>query len=140
MALTHLQLAESVWNPQKKRSEIRIVYNCGRAEDPDVAAQLRRLARSIRGGVPPEEIVTQEPDWRLVDVAVWRSLCPRDAVASARACRRDRAPCDAPEAGLLRGTRALFAMVANGRARRVPNVGGQKMGAATCRRSSWGWL
>ena len=43
--LTHLQLVESVWNPQKKRSEIRIIYNCGRADDPDVAARLRR-----RGG------------------------------------------------------------------------------------------
>ena len=65
--LTHLQLAESVWNPQKKRSEIRIVYNCGRADDPDVAARLRRLARSILRRCSPEEIVAQEPDWRLVD-------------------------------------------------------------------------
>ena len=25
--VTHLQLAESVWNPHKKRSEVRIVHN-----------------------------------------------------------------------------------------------------------------
>ena len=38
--VTHLQLAESVWNPQKKRSEVRIVHNCGRAEDPRTAERL----------------------------------------------------------------------------------------------------
>ena len=45
--LTHLQLAESVWDPVKGQSKINIVYNCGRADDPEVAERLRRLARSI---------------------------------------------------------------------------------------------
>ena len=45
--ITHLQLAESTWDPVKKRSHVRILYNCGRADDPAVAQRLRRLARSI---------------------------------------------------------------------------------------------
>jgi hypothetical protein len=45
--VTHLQLAESVWNPHKKRSEVRILHTCGRAEDPKTAERLRNLARSI---------------------------------------------------------------------------------------------
>ena len=35
--VTHLQLAESVWNPHKKRSEVRILHTCDRAEDPKTA-------------------------------------------------------------------------------------------------------
>src|SRR5438132_14344972 len=65
--LTHLQLAESVWNPQKKRSEVRIVSNCGRAEDPQTAERLRQLARSILKKCAPHEIVEQDPQWRLHD-------------------------------------------------------------------------
>ena len=42
--LTHLQLVESVWNPAKRRSEIRIVFNCGRAGDPAVT-ELKSEAR-----------------------------------------------------------------------------------------------
>jgi hypothetical protein len=111
--LTHLQLAESVWNPQKKRSEIRIVYNCGRADDPDVAARLRRLARSILRRCSPEEIVTQEPDWRLVDAwpygdlyvleTLWRRLGLADVIAHHVTHRKLDFSVE----------RALFAMVAN---------------------------
>ncbi len=35
--ITHLQLAESTWNPDKKRSETKIIYNCGRIDEPEVA-------------------------------------------------------------------------------------------------------
>ena len=52
--ITHLQLAESTWNPDKGRSETRILYNCGRAEDPEVAERLRRLARSILRRASPD--------------------------------------------------------------------------------------
>jgi len=45
--LTHLQLAASVWNAARGQSEIRIVYNCGRADDPALIERLRALARSI---------------------------------------------------------------------------------------------
>src|SRR5215469_908918 len=111
--LTHLQLAESVWNPQKKRSEIRIIYNCGRADDPDVAARLRRLARSILRRCSPEEIVAQEPDWRLVDAwpygdlyvleALWRRLGIADVIEHRVT----------PWKLDFSVERALFAMVAN---------------------------
>jgi len=111
--LTHLQLAESVWNPQKKHSEIRIVYNCGRADDPDVAARLRRLARSILRRCSPEEIVAQEPDWRLVDAwpygdlyvleALWRRLGIADVIEHHVTPRKLDFSVE----------RALFAMVAN---------------------------
>ena len=111
--LTHLQLVESVWNPQKKRSEIRIVYNCGRADDPDVAERLRRLARSILRRCSPEEIVAQEPAWRVVDAwpygdlyvleALWRRLGIADVIARHVTHRKLDFSVE----------RALFAMVAN---------------------------
>ena len=65
--VTHLQLVESVWNPHKKRSEVRILHNCGRAEDPQTAERLRQLARSILKKCDPEAIVQHSAQWRLVD-------------------------------------------------------------------------
>jgi len=81
--VTHLQLAESVWNPHKKRSEVRIVHHCGRADDPQRAERLRQLARRIRKRYAPAEIVEQAPQWRLIDAwplgtmrpeAIWHRL------------------------------------------------------------------
>src|SRR5215831_3974163 len=63
--VTHLQLAESVWNPRKKRSEVRILHTCGRAEDPKTAERLRTLARSILKKCDPHEIVQHSAQWRL---------------------------------------------------------------------------
>jgi len=65
--LCHLQVVESVWNPTKRRSETKVVYNCGRADDPGVAERLRRLAKSILRRCSPEEIVADAPSWKLVD-------------------------------------------------------------------------
>lgn len=65
--LTHLQLAESVWDPENKRSRVRIIHNVGRADDPAVAERLRRLARSILRRCAPEEIVAEAPSWRLIE-------------------------------------------------------------------------
>ncbi|EAR23252.1 IS1634 family transposase [Nitrococcus mobilis] len=85
--LTHLQLAESVWDPIKRQSKIRVVFNCGRADDPAVAERLRRLARSILRRCAPEEIVAEQPDWRLVeawpygDVYVLEQLWQRLGIA-----------------------------------------------------------
>ena len=39
--ITHLQLAESTWKPDRKRSETKIIYNCGRIDEPEVAENLR---------------------------------------------------------------------------------------------------
>jgi Transposase DDE domain len=111
--LTHLQLAESVWNPHKKRSEVRIVHNCGRAEDPKTAERLRHLARSILKKCDPEAIVQHSSQWRLVDAwpygplyvleALWQRLGIADIITDQLKGRKLDFPVE----------RALFAMVAN---------------------------
>jgi hypothetical protein len=65
--LTHLQIAESVWDPRKRQTKIHILYNCGRADDPQVAERLRRLARSILRRCSPEAIVSEDPQWQLLN-------------------------------------------------------------------------
>jgi hypothetical protein len=111
--VTHLQLAESVWNPHKKRSEVRIIYNCGRADDPQSAERLRQLARSILKRCAPEEIVAQAPQWRLIDAwpfgalyvleAIWQRLGINEVIAQQLAYHKVDFAVE----------RALFAMVAN---------------------------
>ena len=111
--VTHLQLAESTWNPRKKRSEVRIVYNCGRANDPQTAERLRKLAQSILKKCAPEEIVEQNPQWRLLDTwpfgalyvleAIWKRLGIPEIIAEQLAHRKVDFALE----------RALFAMVAN---------------------------
>jgi DDE family transposase len=111
--VTHLQLAESVWNPRKKRSEVRILYNCGRAEDPKTAERLRTLARSILKRCDPEAIVQHCAQWRLVDAwpygplyvleALWQRLGIADILAEQIQGRKLDFAVE----------RALFAMVAN---------------------------
>lgn len=111
--VTHLQLAESVWNPKKKRSEVRILYNCGRAEDAKTAERLRHLARSILKKCAPEEIVQHAGQWRVIDAwpygalyvleALWKRLGLADILADQLRGRQFDFPVD----------RALFAMVAN---------------------------
>jgi hypothetical protein len=78
--VTHLQLAESVWNPRKKRSEVRMIYNGGRADDPQSAERLRQLARSILKRWAPEELVAQAPQWRLRDAWPFGALYVREAI------------------------------------------------------------
>lgn len=51
----YLQLAESVWDTQRQRSQTRIVYNLGREEDLDVPA-MRRLARSLLRIACPDDL------------------------------------------------------------------------------------
>lgn len=64
--ITYLQLAENVWDATKGRSQAQIVFNCGRADDPEVIERLRRLAKSILRRCSPEAIVSDDPGWRLV--------------------------------------------------------------------------
>jgi hypothetical protein len=111
--VTHLQLAESTWNRQKKRSEVRIVYNCGRADDPQTAERLRTLARSILTKCAPHELVEQAPQWRLLDTwpfgalyvleAVWKRLGIPEVIAEQLTHRKVDFALE----------RALFAMVAH---------------------------
>ena len=65
--LAHLQIAENVWDPEKKRSQARIIYNCGRADDTAVTERLKRLAHSILRRCSPEDIVASQSNWRLLD-------------------------------------------------------------------------
>ena len=65
--LTHLQLAENVWDPEKRRAQVRILYNCGRADEPASTERLRRLAKSILRRCAPEEIVAEDPAWQVVN-------------------------------------------------------------------------
>ncbi|MHC4710728.1 MAG: IS1634 family transposase [Planctomycetota bacterium] len=111
--LTHLQIADSVWNRTKKRSEVRIVWNCGRVDDPKVRERLRRLAHSILRRCAPEEIVADNPDWQLMDAwpygpvyvleQLWQRLGIAEAVQRQVAQRKFDFPVE----------RALFALVAN---------------------------
>jgi len=109
----HLQLAESVWNPHKKRSEVRILHTCGRAEDPNTAERLRNLARSILKRWDPHEIVQHSTQWRLVDAwpygplyvleALWQRLGLAEIIADQLQGRTLDVAVE----------RARFAMVAN---------------------------
>lgn len=111
--ITHLQLAESVWNPNQGRSETRILYSCGRAEDPEVTERLRRLARSILRRAAPEEIVAEHPGWQVVNAwpygevyaleALWAQLGIAQVIEEVVGGRRFDFPVE----------RALFAMVAH---------------------------
>lgn len=57
----YLQLAESVWDPEKQRSQTRIVYNLGREEDLDREAMLR-LAKSILRIACPDDLARLEAE------------------------------------------------------------------------------
>ena len=111
--LTHLQLVESVWNPAKRRSEIRILFNCGRASDPAVTERLRRLAHSILRRCSPEEIIAADGTWQLInawpygDAYVLQWLWEKlgiDQIIKEQAAKRHFG---------FDMERALFAMVAN---------------------------
>jgi hypothetical protein len=111
--LAHLQIAENVWDPDKKRSQAKVIYNCGRADDEAVTERLKRLARSILRRVSPEEIVAQDPSWRLIDAwpygdvyvleQLWQRLGIGEVIAEVVGQRKFDFPVE----------RALFALVAN---------------------------
>ena len=100
--VTYLQLAENVWDAAKGRSQASIVYNCGRADDPEAIERLRRLAKSILHRCSPEAIVGAGGDWRLIcawpygDIyvleAIWKQL-GIDAVVRQQAGAASRVRC-----------------------------------------------
>lgn len=111
--LTHLQLAENLWDPEKQRAHVHIVYNCGRADDPASTERLRRLAKSILRRCAPEEIVAENPDWQVVNAwehgdlyvleQLWRRVGIPEVIAEVLAGRKFDFDVE----------RALFAMIAN---------------------------
>ncbi len=111
--VTYLQLAENVWNAERRRSETRILYNCGRADDAATNERLRRLAKSILRRCSPEEIIAADPGWRLVCAwpygevyaleALWNRFGIGEVITAQAGARRLGFDVE----------RALFAMVAN---------------------------
>ena len=111
--LSHFQIAENVWDPHKKRSRVQILYNCGRGDDPKVAERLRRLARSIIKRCSPEEIVSEDPSWKVLDAwpygdvyvieQLWRRLGLPELIGELLDKRKFEFSVE----------RALFAMIAN---------------------------
>jgi hypothetical protein len=111
--LTHLQLAENVWDPEKQRAQVKILYNCGRADDAASTERLKRLARSILRRCAPEEIVAENPSWQVVNAwpygdlyvleQLWQRLGIGEVIHEVCGARKFDFNLE----------RALFAMVAN---------------------------
>lgn len=112
-SVSYLQLAESVWEPARKRARTRIICNVGRGDDPATRERLRRLARSIMRKCSPEEIVATNPQWKLVDAwphgdvyvigRLWERMGIAETLTRMTAGRRFSFSVE----------RALFMMVAN---------------------------
>ena len=111
--LTHLQLAENIWDAEKGRAQVRIIYNCGRADEPETSERLRRLARGILRRCAPEEIIAENPTWQLLDAwsygdvyvleQLWRRVGVGEVLREVLGERKFDFDVE----------RALFAMVAN---------------------------
>ena len=111
--LTHLQLAENVWDSEKQRAQVKILYNCGRADDAASTERLKRLARSILRRCAPEEIVAENPSWQVVNAwpygdlyvleQLWQRLGIGEVIHEVCGARKFDFEVE----------RALFAMVAN---------------------------
>ena len=114
----YLQLAENQWDPDAGRSQARILYSFGRADQLD-ADQIRRLVKSLARFLSPEEAaqataaVDGHPALDVVDSRpwggawglhhLWRQLGIPEALTPLLRKRSYRTPIE----------RALFAMVAN---------------------------
>lgn len=111
--LRHYQLVESVWDKEQKRSRTKIVYNCGRADNPATGERLRKLAKNILKRTSPEEMVAAESGLRVVDAwpygdlyvleQIWKRLGIPEVIDQVLQGRKLEYPVE----------RALFAMVAN---------------------------
>ena len=108
----YYQLAENVWDPQKRCAVAKVAYSFGRGDEVDREA-MQRLARSILRVFSSEEALATDPDVRVfqswpyggayVLEALWRELeIPETIDAHARG-QKTQQPVE----------RALFAMVAN---------------------------
>jgi len=112
--VTHLQLAESVWNKETQRADTRIVYNFGRADAPQVRERVRTLARGILRRVSPAELLGARPDWTLRDAGPYGALHVREQLWK-RIGRPERLPALTRDdtRRTLPGERACCAMVAH---------------------------
>jgi len=109
--VSYLQIAENVWDKEKRRSRVRVICTLGRAEERAVE-RLRQLVQSIRRQ-SPEYGVELEEGWKFENSwehgglyaigKLWESLEIRQIVERAAKNEERRAPLE----------RAVFAMVAN---------------------------
>ncbi len=111
--LCHLQIAENVWDPVKKRSRVRILYNCGRADDPQAVERLRRLAGSILKRCAPEELAAAETGLSVVDAWPYGELYVLEALWRRVGLPALIAECVEGRKFGFSVERALFALVAN---------------------------
>ena len=110
--VAYYQLAENVWDPQKRCAVAKVIYSFGRAEEVDREG-MQRLARSILRVFSSEQALAAEPDVRVFQSwpyggayvldALWRELEIPKAIEEHARGQRTRQPFE----------RALFAMVAN---------------------------
>jgi transposase len=106
------QLAENVWDPEKRCAVAKVIYSFGRADELDRQA-MQRLARSILRVFSSEEALAAEPDVRVhqswpyggayVLDALWAELEIPKVIQDHARGGKARVPFE----------RALFAMVAN---------------------------
>ncbi len=109
----YLQLAHNVWDPQKRRSAVQVVYNFGR-EDAANREALQRLAASVTRFLDPDAALAASADGlEFTESGRWAAPgCWTPCGSGSGSGRR----C----AGLLKGRRrdetaerVLFALVAN---------------------------
>jgi transposase len=110
--VSYYQLAENVWDSQKRCAVAKVVYSFGRGDEVDHEA-MRRLARSILRVFSSEEALAAEPGVRVLESWPYGGAYVLDALWSEL-----EIPKVVEEHAQLQGTqqpfeRALFAMVAN---------------------------
>lgn len=110
--LTHVQLAESVWDPVKKRSVTKIVAGLGRADDPSTLERLKRLASSILRHTEPEALAAK-PDWKLLDAWPYGPLYALEKIWQEVGLQRAFRELTAEKRLSYDLERAVFTMVAN---------------------------
>lgn len=108
----YYQLAENVWDPQKRCAVAKVVFSFGRGDQVDREA-MRRLARSILRVFSGEEALAAEPGVRILQSwpyggayvlqALWNELEIPEVIKEQVRLAGTRQPIE----------RALFAMVAN---------------------------
>lgn len=108
--VTYLQIAENIWDSQKRRSRVQVVCTLGRADDRAVE-RLRQLVRSIRRQSP--EYTAEVEGWKFQDSwehgafyaigRIWESLGIRKIMETAAKEEDRTTPLE----------RAVFVMVAN---------------------------
>jgi len=108
----YYQLADNVWDPEKRCAVAQVVYNFGRADQLD-PSKLRRLADSVLRVLPAEANAVAREDLQIVRAwpyggvyvldALWRELGVDQALREQLLAAKIKQPFE----------RALFAMVAN---------------------------